>query len=116
MGEHCSHTFQPGGRRLAVSDGIKDVIRILPIDSKDEVQDLRGHVALDLRYTPDGRLLLSSGTDGNIRLWETGRVEGVHLLPGQASSNSDAAHFAPSGSLVAWITERTERSDSPVVL
>jgi len=48
-----------------------NTIHIWEIATQQEVMSLYGHSGLitDLRFTPDGKLLISTSLDGTIRLW-----------------------------------------------
>ena len=65
----------------------------------DWVREFVGHTTsttLAVAYSPDGRQMVSSGTEEPIRLWERGSRRQVRTFPGHGSGSS-LALFTPDG-------------------
>ena len=63
---------------------------------------LRGHEGevYGVTFSPDGRLLLSGGQDGTIRLWDPQRGESLRVIRAHGSCTNDL-HFSLDGRLLA---------------
>ena len=65
--------FTPDNRYLAT--GCHDShIRIYDVSTGEEYADFKGHTrdtVTDLQFTSDGKILVSSGIDGTVRIWDT---------------------------------------------
>ncbi len=71
VGDAQTMAFDPSGLRVAV--GLRDGRIVLHSSSADEgvLAELVGHSGgiRDLAFSPDGTLLVSAATDGDVRLW-----------------------------------------------
>ena len=83
----------------AASDG---KIRVWALDAPDAPQRVldQGGPVRSIQYSPDGRLLLTSGGN-SARLWDAGSGVLLHTLPTQRTAR--AASFSPDGSLIVTI-------------
>ena len=94
------------GRRLAVADG--DTVRIWDTDTGRQVGSPQsGHrVVADVKFSPDGRRLASSGLDNTVRLWDASNGVAVGApLRGDPNRGVDAfmsiVAFSPDGHSIA---------------
>jgi hypothetical protein len=81
-----------------VTATVQDEVVVLEDGSRRE---LRGHTAAvnAVDFSPDGRLLVSAGRDGDARVWDVATGEPALLLRGHFGSVADA-RFSPDG---RWI-------------
>lgn len=67
---------------------------------------LEGHTSSirDLRFSPDGRFIVSGSTDGSIRLWDLQRREQIWHHLGNDGSHCNRVDFSPDGKMIssAW--------------
>jgi WD40 repeat protein len=94
--------FSPDGRTLAVG-GAKEVVRLYDVRTWRERAVLRGGGAQAVErmvFSPDGQLLVSSGMDWRIDVWE---VASGHLRRriDRKESMMDALAFSPDGRYLA---------------
>ena len=78
------------------------VVRLWNFHSGEPVAILRQHTGqiLDVRFSPDGRLLASASGDGTVGLWDVRTRRAVGVLPGHAGSTWGLA-FSPDGRRLA---------------
>lgn len=91
-----------GGRLLAYGDN-GGRIGIIDVDNDSELMSWKGHsgAVIDLAYSPDRQLLVSTGKDAEARVW---RINGSphldHSLSGHIGEVTSVA-FAPNGDHLA---------------
>ncbi len=63
--------------------------------------ELRGHTldVVSAAYSPDGKLLVSGGTDATVRLWDVASGRQLRIL-GEHGKGLDAVEFSPDGTRV----------------
>jgi len=93
--------MQNGGQRLAVAAG--NQVQLLPITDEGALLppsrlECRGHkyVVKAIDYSPDGRLLASTGEDGTLRFWNADTAAAVASLD-LGIGKLRAVAFAPDG-------------------
>ncbi|MBN2360866.1 MAG: protein kinase [Deltaproteobacteria bacterium] len=100
LGYSGQMAFSPTERKIAVGadDGVASV---LDLDSQKRVLALAGHVGpvRGLRYTPDGKLLVTEGEDLTTRLWDAATGDLRMVLRGRATWSGVA--ISPLGDRVA---------------
>ncbi|ORY88650.1 hypothetical protein BCR35DRAFT_350884 [Leucosporidium creatinivorum] len=88
--------FRPQGKRIAVAS---DELIVKVIDAKDplKVQLLPGHkkAVREATWSPDGSMLATSGSDGQIRIWELKGAEPtcIHVLDGIISAADPESEY-----------------------
>jgi WD40 repeat protein len=90
--------FRPDGTLLATGGGTGDV-RFWSADTGTEVGrrvTASAGVVLDLAWSPSGATLVSTGTDGTVRLIDADARTIAGVLPGLENSDVDAT-VAPTG-------------------
>jgi WD40 repeat protein len=82
--------FSPDGTRLAMASHAGNV-HIFDTQSAELIETLRGHAGMVncVRFSPDGRTLVSGGTDGTTRLWNAATWRQLTTL------NSGSSYFRP---------------------
>jgi WD40 repeat protein len=99
---------RPGGKLLAVAasiTGVSGTVSLYALPAKSgsaPVRTLPAHadMILDIAFSPDGRLLATTGYDRLIKIWEVETGKLLHTL----KDHSDAVYglaFDPSGKLLA---------------
>ena len=106
--------FTPDGHVLAARALDSGRIKLWEVASGREIQALTGHTRSDLygmlgtrspsvsalAFAPDGRLLVSSGSDRTIKLWEVASGRELRALPGEGVITPYVT-LAPNGQLLA---------------
>jgi len=96
--------FDPTGLRIAVASEDK-TIRIYDARSGHEISALRGHggTVRTVRFSSDGRTLVSASSDRTARLWNDTSGQALILAEGEKDRN----HFkiSPDGTKIARISE-----------
>jgi len=66
--------WDPDGSRLAAG-GADQIIHMYDVTRARELVNLHGHVGrvTSLRYTSDGGSLISTSSDGTVKVWDGGR-------------------------------------------
>ncbi|MFC5171999.1 trypsin-like peptidase domain-containing protein [Streptomyces mutomycini] len=96
--------FDPTGKSLAVGTG-DGGIRLWDVRSdrqRGEILDSGERPVAALRFTPDGRRLLSSNTDSEITVWNLTAHRPTHRFTGYTVVRAESFHaFSPDGRTVA---------------
>src|SRR5689334_2642642 len=99
-----SVVFSPDGRTIAAAGFHMDKLQgVFDVASGRRVLALAGHTEWEvdaIAFSPDGKLLASTGTDKQILVWDltTGRIR--HQLKNQPERSPSIA-FSPDGSTLA---------------
>lgn len=105
--------FSPDGRLLATARKLSAEVKLWDVKTGRKTLTLSGHndEVRDVAFSSDGRLLMSGGMDGSIRLWEVATGEPVALIT-LMGGTADWAVVTPEGffdgsqsgmqKLVAW--------------
>jgi len=95
-----SIAFAPNESKLA-SASYDEALSLWDVTSGKEICRITGHPKLySTCFSSDGRTLVSSGTDGTIRLWNPANGAGIQQLSGQGDHVPSIA-LSPDGKLVA---------------
>jgi WD40 repeat protein len=93
--------ISPDGRILAASD--REGIRLWELPGGQPLEVLQGHTQplLNLRFSPGGQMLASSGRDRSLRLWQ---VHGSRLVEKFEFDGApvEILEFSPNGSWLAY--------------
>jgi WD40 repeat protein len=99
--------FSPDGRNLAIGGGPEDNpgdVRIYSADEFKLIATLKGHKdrVLSLAYSPDGRVLISGGRDGQCVIWNTAKTQLIGALKSHNEKDSIwGLAISPDGKQVA---------------
>ncbi len=111
--------FSPDGRRLAVAIGKRGLkvvtagkapqpeppceVHVFTLGASDPPLRLAGHPewVLAVAWSPDGRLLASSGNKGEVKMWDVGAEREVHTLSRPGSGVASDVAWSPDGRLLA---------------
>jgi WD40 repeat protein len=65
-------SFCPSGDRIAVASESAPLAKVISVDTGDDLLTLEGHIHVlsDVAWSPDGRLIATSGTEGSARVWD----------------------------------------------
>ena len=92
-------SFSPDGKRLATVSGIKGRIWDLESSKPIELPSQPGVVFRFLKFSPDGKHLVSAGDRQSVRVWDAMTLKLVHDLPDSDSSIA-SVDFSPDGKFV----------------
>ncbi|MBX3732266.1 MAG: WD40 repeat domain-containing protein [Verrucomicrobiae bacterium] len=101
-GEPVVATCGIPGQFLTIAASLDCALRVRQLPGGDTLQTLRGHttsVHSGVAYSPDGRFVLSGGTEGATRLWDRRTGKPVREFVGSPGGTLAAA-FSPDGSRV----------------
>jgi len=114
-------TFSPDAKRVAVAD-TSFAIRIHDTETGASLAFLKGHTAMvrSLGFSPNGKLLLSTSTDGTARIWQPGpsitapmvALDGDPISLIGYSANSTLYAAAQSGAMMVWRNGPTQPPES----
>jgi WD40 repeat protein/transcriptional regulator with XRE-family HTH domain len=93
--------FSPNGQYLVTVEENR-VIRILNIQTEEEIlQFTHDHASglNSIRFSPDGKLILTSGRDGTAALWDSVNGKALQSFVGHTGSIVNAA-FSPDGNYI----------------
>jgi WD40 repeat protein len=90
--------FSPDGKSIAVRTYTSNVILLLDAANGNQLKSFSGHSGSvrSINFSPDGKYLLSGGTDATIRLWNVASGKEIKQLIGHSSSLITAL-FSPDG-------------------
>lgn len=105
----ASLVISPDGRTIAYGTFADTLIRIVDVETQQEIRTLSGHtnVVTRLAFSPNGELLASTGTvnlgtpvDGTVRVWDV--ASGMQLASvATAPAGTSQLAFSPNGSMLA---------------
>jgi WD40 repeat protein/serine/threonine protein kinase len=99
VGLVLSVTYSPDGKRIASSSiNPANTFVVWNAETREVIKVVKGHESQvhRLRYSPDGKLLVSSDTDGMVRLWDAETFEEVRSKRAHPAPIIDFS-FSPDG-------------------
>ena len=120
--------FSPAGGLLAVGTGYTDaMIRLFDAASGSPAGQLTGHNAWvsSLRYSKDGKRLVSASADQTVRMWDVPSQRALLTLKGHSAEvwcvaltpdGQSAVSGSKDGALLGWDLRRQSRGDALTVL
>jgi len=96
--------LSPDGRVVATSDG--PALHLLDADSLDRLRTIEGHSAsiTDIKFSPDGRTILTTSLDGTARVWEAESGDPIFVSPLRLT-DLVAAAFSADASRITTVYE-----------
>jgi WD40 repeat protein len=105
----------PDGSMLTLIDG-EDTVRLWTIMKKDdkyaleEKSTLKGHKGVTCHaVSPDGKRMLTGGTDKKVRLWDVEKSKEITFLAGHADAVAWVAFTADGSMPISWSLDGTVR-------
>jgi RNA polymerase sigma factor (sigma-70 family) len=108
-------TFSPDGKRLAMAVGEMDWkqpcdIQLWDAGAENVIRTLRGHKSWAwCAFAPDGRTLVSSGTDNTARLWDVATGKEIGRVGGEGKLFMNQLLFCPDGRTLVSYTQGEHR-------
>jgi WD40 repeat protein/class 3 adenylate cyclase len=111
-------TFSPDGRSVAVGDDRGDISLFdvptgvtppsrgdpPPIASRRVIHHAHSGSIFTIRFSHDGRLLITGGADKMVRIWDVATGEAIAVLTGHAGAVTDAS-FSSDGKLIVTASQ-----------
>ena len=102
LGELSAVAFNPDGSRIAVVSNQGNDAKIWDVATRKELLVLKGHTDINwgIEFSPDGKRVITSGSDGTARVWDTATGKLLFTLSGHTSTVVKA-RFSPDGKWIA---------------
>jgi WD40 repeat protein len=93
------------GGMLMVTAGVTGIVRQIP--SGNRVSEFSGHTATIYRanFSPDGKHVVTGGTDGTVFVWETATGKSIAALIGHGGGDINSAQFSRDGKFIVTASD-----------